>query len=141
MRFMAGVWFRLSDRYVDRRRSVRFMLLRLSWSRHATSPMIDSYDLEPHEQGNLMQPPPYTSLQTKPREDLRCMNCGKRRSRSYCRWHELEPIKYPRYGICSRSHCIPTRLSSVQSPYELSAARSPIISIQSTLGFNRDQTT
>ena len=141
MRFMTGVWFRLSDRCVCWMCSVTSTFLRLSWSRHANSPVIDSDDREPEEREGSIQPPPYTSLQEQWGEDLRCVNCGKRRSRSYCRWHELEPFKFPRYGICSRSHCIPIRLSFLQSPCELPAARSPFISPQPILGFNRGWTT
>jgi hypothetical protein len=141
MRFVTGVWFRLSDRCVCWSCFVRSSFLRISWSRHATSPMIDSDYRELQEKEDSIQLPPYTRLQEQWWEELRCVNCGKRRSRSYCRWHELEPFKFPRYGICSRSHCIPIRLSSVQSLYELPAARSPVTSTQPILDFNRGWTT
>ena len=93
-----------------------------SWSRHVTTPQYTNRDLlENLPIDEPVQPPPYSRYQDYWLDCLRCSNCGKRRSRSYCRWHAIEPFKFPRDGVCSRPHCVSFRLSYLQPIHELPA--------------------
>ena len=96
--------------------------LSFSWSRHAiTSQTMNLGVSENIPIAESIQPPPYSRYQDHSLDCLRCINCGKRRSRSYCRWHAIEPCKFPRDGVCSRSHCVSSRLLYFQPTHELPA--------------------